>query len=54
MIIQILNGNLLDTESMEFVGERHITISEDRIVEVSETPPVGHADLDQAIAASQQ
>ena len=45
MIIRILNGNLLDTEAMALVGERHITLSEDRIVEVSESRPSGHADL---------
>ncbi len=45
MIIQVLNGNLLDTESMELLGERHITLSEDRIIDVSETPPTGRADL---------
>ena len=45
MIIRILNGNLLDTETMELVGERHVTLSEDRIVDVSEVEPSGHADL---------
>jgi len=45
MIIHVLNGTLLDTESMEFVGERHVTLSEDRIIDVSETPPTGRADL---------
>jgi len=45
MIIHILNGNLLDTETMALVGERHITVSEERIVDVSETAPSGHADL---------
>ncbi|MFQ5415762.1 MAG: amidohydrolase family protein, partial [Myxococcota bacterium] len=45
MIIEILNGNLLDTESMELVGERHITLAEDRVVDVSESIPAGHADL---------
>jgi imidazolonepropionase-like amidohydrolase len=45
LIIRILNGNLLDTESMSLVGERHITLSEDRIVDVSESQPSGHADL---------
>ena len=45
MIIHILNGNLLDTDVMELVGERHVTIVEDRIVDVSESRPTGHADL---------
>jgi imidazolonepropionase-like amidohydrolase len=45
MIIHILNGNLLDTERMELTGERHITLSEDRIVDVSTSRPTGHADL---------
>jgi len=45
MIIHILNGNLLDTDAMDFVGERHVSIVEDRIVDVSESPPTGHADL---------
>jgi imidazolonepropionase-like amidohydrolase len=44
MIIHILTGNLLDTETMELVGERHITLSEDRVVDVSECVPTGHAD----------
>lgn len=45
MIINILNGNVLDTELMELVGERHITLLEGRIVDVSESIPSGHADL---------
>jgi len=45
MITHILNGNLLDTETMELVGERHLTLSEDRIVDVSASPPTGHVDL---------
>lgn len=45
MITHILNGNLLDTETMELVGERHLTLSEDRIVDVSDSPPTGHVDL---------
>jgi imidazolonepropionase-like amidohydrolase len=45
MIINILNGNVLDTEAMELVGERHITLVEGRITDVSETLPTGHADL---------
>jgi imidazolonepropionase-like amidohydrolase len=45
MIINILNGNLLDTETMELTGERHITLVEDRIADVSESLPTGAADL---------
>ena len=45
MIINILNGNLLDTESMELVGERHVTLVEGRIADVSESLPTGHAVL---------
>jgi hypothetical protein len=30
MIIHILNGNLLETEAMELVGERHVTLAEGR------------------------
>ncbi len=42
MIIRILNGNLLDTESMTLLGERHLTLVEDRIADVSESPPTGN------------
>ena len=45
MIIHILNGNLLDTESVELVGERHVTLVEGVIADVSESLPTGHADL---------
>ena len=45
MIINILNGNLLDTGAMELIGERHVTLAEGRIVDVSESLPTGHADL---------
>ncbi|MCP5025388.1 MAG: amidohydrolase family protein [Actinomycetia bacterium] len=44
MITTIVNGNLLDTDSMTIVGVRHVTIENDRIVEVSETPPTVDAD----------
>jgi imidazolonepropionase-like amidohydrolase len=44
MILHVLNGNLLDTDAMSLVGERHVTIVEDRIVDVSESRPSGHAD----------
>jgi imidazolonepropionase-like amidohydrolase len=44
MIVHVLNGNLLDTDAMSLVGERHVTIVEDRIVDVSESRPSGHAD----------
>ncbi|MGB7860554.1 MAG: amidohydrolase family protein, partial [Acidimicrobiia bacterium] len=40
----ILNGTLLDTTTMTMLGERHLTIEDDLIVEVSETRPVGEAD----------
>ncbi len=49
MKIHILNGNLLDTEKMELVGERHVTLAEGRIVEVSESIP--KSDADQTIDA---
>ena len=45
MIIHILNGNLLDTETMELVGERHVTLVEGLIADVSQSLPTGHADL---------
>lgn len=45
MITFVLNGNLLDTESMTLVGERHVTLAEGRVVAVSESRPTGHADL---------
>jgi imidazolonepropionase-like amidohydrolase len=44
MITTILNGTLLDTEVMELVGERHVTLDGDRIVAVDSTPPTGTAD----------
>jgi imidazolonepropionase-like amidohydrolase len=45
MKIHVLNGTLLDTDVMEWIGERHVTLAEGRIVEVSESPPTGPADL---------
>ncbi|MCP3911304.1 MAG: amidohydrolase family protein [Actinomycetia bacterium] len=45
MITTIVNGNLLDTDSMTIVGERHVTIEDDRIVEVSESSPTVESDL---------
>jgi imidazolonepropionase-like amidohydrolase len=45
MIIHILNGNVLDTNAMEFVGDRHVTIVDERIADVSEATPTGRADL---------
>jgi imidazolonepropionase-like amidohydrolase len=45
MIVHVLNGNLLDTEMMEIVGERHLALVEGRIAEVSESPPTGRSDL---------
>ena len=39
MAVTILNGIVLDTERMELIGERHVTIEGDRIVEVDTAPP---------------
>lgn len=39
MILTVTNATLLDTDSMTLVGERHLTIEDDRIVEVSDSPP---------------
>ena len=44
MTLTIANGTLLDTERMEIVGERHITIEGDRIVDVDASPPRVRAD----------
>lgn len=44
MITRILNGNLLDTVAMAIVGERHLTLEDDRIVAIDATPPAGTAD----------
>jgi imidazolonepropionase-like amidohydrolase len=40
----IVNGTMLDTETMSLVGQRHLTLEGDTVVEVSETPPPGVAD----------
>ncbi len=40
----ILNGTLLDTETMAMIGERHLTLEGDTVVEVGETRPTGAAD----------
>lgn len=45
MILTILNGTMLDTTRMELVGERHITIEGDRIVDVDSAVPSVDADL---------
>ena len=39
MRIVIVNGTLLDTESMTLVGERHLVIEGDTIVEVTDSVP---------------
>jgi imidazolonepropionase-like amidohydrolase len=39
MITTVLHGTVLDTARMEWVGERHVTIEDDRIVEVSASLP---------------
>ena len=39
MTLTIENATLLDTPSMEIVGERHVTIEGDRIVDVDTSPP---------------
>jgi imidazolonepropionase-like amidohydrolase len=44
MITTILNGNLLDTERMELVGERHLTLEDERIVDVDTSRPGSGAD----------
>ncbi len=44
MITTILNGTLLDTTRMELVGDRHITLEDDRIVDVDEARPTVEAD----------
>jgi imidazolonepropionase-like amidohydrolase len=40
----IVNGTLLETESMTLVGERHLVLEGDRIVDVGETRPGGSFD----------
>ena len=44
MTLRIENGTLLDTERMEIVGERHVTIEGDRIVDVDTSPTAVRAD----------
>ncbi len=44
MLTTILNGTLLDTDRMELVGERHITVDGDRIVDVGTSLPRADAD----------
>jgi imidazolonepropionase-like amidohydrolase len=44
MITLIANGDLLDTESMTIVGQRHVVLDGDRIVDVAEARPTGHVD----------
>ena len=39
MRTHVVNGTLLDTDSMSLVGERHLVIDGDTIAEVSETRP---------------
>lgn len=40
----IVNGTLLDTDTMTLVGQRHLVLEGDVIVEVTDTPPTGPAD----------
>ena len=40
----ILNGTLLDTETMTLVGERHLVLEGDRIVDVLDSVPTVDAD----------
>ena len=44
MRTHIVNGTMLDTETMTLVGERHIVIEGDRIVAIDESRPSGEAD----------
>lgn len=44
MITTIVNGTVLDTSSMQWTGEAHVTIEDDRIVDVSSTAPTTTAD----------
>lgn len=47
MITTIVNGTLLDTTTMELVGERHLVLEGEHIVEVTDTrPPPGDRHLD--------
>ncbi len=44
VITTIINGTMLDTETMTMVGERHLTLEGDRIAEVGESLPTVSAD----------
>ena len=44
MITTILHGTLLDSNTMKLVGQRHITIEDDRIVDVATSSPTVAAD----------
>lgn len=44
MITTVLNGTLLDTTTMTLVGQRHLVIEDDLIVEVAEAVPTIKAD----------
>lgn len=44
MIIRVLNGIVLDTDRMEWIGERHITIEDEKIVDVDTALPRSRAD----------
>jgi imidazolonepropionase-like amidohydrolase len=44
VIVSVLNGIVLDTDRMELIGERHITIEGEKIVDVDTTPPRPGAD----------
>lgn len=44
VITTIINGTMLDTETMTMRGERHLTLEGDRIVAVDEQPPTITAD----------
>ena len=46
MTTLISNGDLLDTESMTVVGQRHVVVDGDRIVDIAETRPTGHVDYE--------
>lgn len=44
MVTVIQHATLLDTDTMELVGERNVTLEGDRIVEVDTTPPSPNAE----------
>lgn len=46
MIVTVSNGTVLDTASMELVGERTVVIEHDRIVDLVEGPANVEADID--------